>query len=318
MSGPRRHLVALSNQSVTLRIERTGARAGLALASARPVLEVCVTPRFVELLTSWRVSLAAEGMSAKTIRTRHYGVTAMSNHFDPVTATTEQVRSWLADQRSGWTRATYHGTARAWFAYVVEQGDRTDNPMAVIRRPREPRRVPRPVTDEDLETAIDQAVGNVRAFLLLAAYAGLRVHEIAKLRGEDITAKHIRVLGKGNREDVIPTHPLVWELAQQMPRRGWWFPSPRSQRGHILSNTVTQQISRYFTELGIDATAHMVRHTFCTRVLEASGRDIVRTQRLARHASPRTTVGYLFVSDEDLRDVIFNLDDGRTNAEDAA
>lgn len=274
---------------------------------------------YLNVLASWAVAMRAENKSAKTIRTRHYGITALANRADPLTATADQVREWLADQGSAWTRATYYATARAWFAFLVAERLRVDDPTAGIRRPREPRRVPRPVPARDLAWCLadtasmprgdgDAGPCHLHAYLVLSAYAGLRVHEIAKIRGEDVTSSGLRVLGKGNREDVIPTHPLVWALAQSMPRRGWWFPSPRAHRGHVLANTVSQQMSRYFREVGVEATAHMVRHSFGTRVIEASGRDLVTTQQLMRHESPRTTVGYLLVSDERRRAVILGLD----------
>jgi integrase len=71
--------------------------------------------------------------------------------------------------------------------------------------------------------------------IVLAAFAGLRVHEIAKLRGQEVDADNrtIYVVGKGGRGASIPMHRMVVEIAEAMPRRGWWFPARHQfgQRG---------------------------------------------------------------------------------------
>jgi integrase len=72
-----------------------------------------------------------------------------------------------------------------------------------------------------------------RTYVLLGAYAGLRVHEIAKVRGEDVDtdAMTLRVHGKGGVEAVLPLHPLIATISRGYPDRGWWFPSPARASG---------------------------------------------------------------------------------------
>jgi integrase/recombinase XerD len=269
------------------------------------------TPETERLLAAWRTALRAEARTRDTIDTRVYGVTSLAKTCDPVHATTDEVRAWLADQRSPWTTRTYFVTARRWYAFLLERGARADDPTAVMRAPRLPKRVPRPLDAAALEQCLADAQGVTYAYLLLGAFEGLRVSEIARVRGEDVTRAGIRVRGKGGREDVLPTHPLVWELAQGMPRRGWWFPSPNARRGHVLAGTVSTHLSRYFAEVGVDGTAHMLRHSFGTRVLAASGRDLLTTSQLMRHENPATTAGYLLVDDAHRAAVIHGLPGGR-------
>jgi integrase/recombinase XerD len=273
-----------------------------------------MTGDFERLLGKWRTALRAEGRTADTIRTRHYGLIALARDLpdgsDPIHATTDELRVWLAAQDSAWTVRTYFVTARSWFGFLRAERVRKDDPTAGMKAPRMPRRTPRPLDEAALQVCLAQAEGHVRAYLVLGAFEGLRVSEIARTRGEDVTRAGIRVRGKGGREDVLPTHPLVWELAQGMPRRGWWVPSPMREGAHVAPDTVSRSLSRYFRDMGINGTAHMLRHSFGTRVLEASGRDLLTTSQLMRHENPSTTAGYLLVEDEHRRAVVHRLSNG--------
>lgn len=78
-----------------------------------------------------------------------------------------------------------------------------------------------------------------------------------------------------------------------MPKNGALFIRPRG--GRHLPYTVGIAISRYLKELGIDATAHQLRHWFATEVY-AHGHDIRVTQELLGHSDPSTTAGYVAYS----------------------
>jgi len=160
-----------------------------------------------------------------------------------------------------------------------------------LKRPRPPRGVPRPLTRLQVSDALAAACGNSRAFVLLAAYAGLRVHEIAQLRGEDVTVTSIRVVGKGGRDDPVPTHPLIWAEAQTRPRVGWWFPS-HSRTGHLKPDSVSTSVRRLLTSIGCDGHAHQLRHSYGTEILKAAGGNVRVAQVCLRHASLASTMIY--------------------------
>lgn len=259
------------------------------------------------VLAGWSVAMRAANRTPATIRTRLGAIGSLRKAgFDPISASTPDLRDWLA-RYDGWTVVTYTAAAKAWYAHLAAEGIRGDDPAAALTRPRQPKRTPRPVSGPDLEAALDAADGHVRAFVTLAAYAGLRCSEIARLRGEHVTPVALLVRGKGGREDYIPTHPRVWLLAQTYPRRGWWFPSP-AHAGHMHPNSVSKSLSRLFDDLDIRATGHQLRHTFVTRTYRTSGWNLLTTQRLARHESPATTAGYAAVEDELARAAVLALD----------
>ena len=69
--------------------------------------------------------------------------------------------------------------------------------------------------------------------LLLAALAGLRAHEIAKVRGHDVDsdARTLYVIGKGGHAATIPTAPATGRDRRTMPARGLWFPAIATHPG---------------------------------------------------------------------------------------
>ena len=135
-----------------------------------------------------------------------------------------------------------------------------------------------------------------RTMIILAAYAGLRAHEIAKIRGEDIDTRAgtITITGKGGRTDTLPAHALILQAAADHPRRGWWFPSPVNPGQPITAKNVGAVIAAALRRAGVNATAHQLRHRFATALLR-SGADSRIVQTLMRHESLATTALYLAV-----------------------
>lgn len=96
--------------------------------------------------------------------------------------------------------------------------------MDKVGAPRRPRGEPRPVSNGHMPLLLATNMHHkTRVMVHLAALAGLRVHEIARIRGEDVDpiGRTINVTGKGGVKAAIPMHQVVLELAGSMPRPGW-------------------------------------------------------------------------------------------------
>lgn len=265
-----------------------------------------------DTLEAWRLRGLAAGHSERTINSRADTIRRLSRDgLDPMGATRDELTEWLANlagrdgrpvQRS--TRATYRAHLRAWFGWLVESGRLETDPAADLPSIKPPRGLPRPVSPGDVEAILaacaDNRARQTAAYVILAAYAGLRVHEVAKVRGEDIAAEEIEIVGKGGSRASVPLVPVIERLAGTMPRTGYWFPSG-SERGHVSRCSVSAAIGRAMKRAGVRGTPHALRHFYCTQVLRATGGDLRKTQRLARHASPATTAIYTQVLDEELR-----------------
>lgn len=248
-------------------------------------------------LEDWSAWLRAGGASEKTITTRVSGIAAACSylkHDDPVSFTSRQLVRWLAHCRSPWTRRTYWSTARQWHAWLVAEGLRLDNPTERLPRPPQPRGIPRPASSASLGAVLETAPRRVRAYILLATFAGLRVHEIAKVRGEDFEAGGLYVLGKGGQQHWVPVHPLIEQVRRGFPAEGYWFASD-TDLGHVKPESVSNTISRAFRRHGFEVTAHQLRHWFGTHALRSS-RDLRVTQELMRHMSISSTQVYTEVA----------------------
>jgi site-specific recombinase XerD len=212
---------------------------------------------------------------------------------------------------SGSTAATYNSYLRAWFGWLAVMGHRTENPMLKVASPRYPDRLPRPVSDDDLVLLLSAPMHKrTRVMIMLAALAGLRVSEIARVRGEDIdmAAPRIYIFGKGGTKSWLPLHPLLVAAAQIMPERGWWFPANSRRPGdHIHSKSVSDIIGQAMRRAGARGTPHALRHWNGTTLLD-DGADLRTVQELLRHKQLNTTAIYTKVPDLRRHDAVNRLD----------
>jgi site-specific recombinase XerD len=233
------------------------------------------------------------------------------NHINEVQP--EQVSEFLASPTLGaGSRATYFRQINSFYAWWAKQGGR--HITAELPRPREPRGEPRPLSSAQVQQLLDTPMHRrTRVMILLALLAGLRVHEIAKVHGEDIDieAGQLQVTGKGGVMATLPLHPLLISAAATMPKHGYWFPANATRPGqHVLRRSVSHVISLACERAGImDGTAHRLRHWYATTLLH-DGADVRTVQTLLRHASLTTTQRYTLVTDERRRKAISQLEIG--------
>lgn len=267
-------------------------------------------------IEEWRTWMQAEGVAANTLTPRLRRVQLFAEAIDcpPEDATTEHVVGYLSSLGVGKsTRATYHSHLRSWFRWLVTTGYRDDQPMERVRPPRVPRRLPRPVTDRELEAILACRMHKrTRMMVLLACLQGLRCHEIAKMRGEDVNLKDglLTVVGKGGVRATLQLHADVLDLAREFPARGWWFPTHKGNHkggsGPILARSVSNIVSDVFTRAGVAGGAHRLRHWHGTTLVK-EGNDVRVVQTLLRHASLSTTALYTAIDPTQQRAAIDTL-----------
>ncbi|MGW0043498.1 tyrosine-type recombinase/integrase [Rhodococcus sp. NPDC003348] len=281
------------------------------------------------LIDEWEVWQFAARRSEVTVTERVRVIRRLADEtgLDPVRLEPVQIVRWLSSH-SDWSAAThytYHSYLVAWFKWLQIQEHRVDNPMLKVGTPKAPDRVPRPVADSELMRLLRTGMHHrTRVMILLAALAGLRAHEIAKLRGEDVDLErgHIVVIGKGGVAKIVPLHRILARVAETMPSRGYWFPGAKMRPGeHMRGKNVSQAVSNVMRRAGIRGTCHSLRHWFGSTLLD-DGADLRVVQELLRHSSIATTQIYTKVPDGRRRDAVAGLDLYRTLAteteEDAA
>jgi integrase/recombinase XerC len=189
--------------------------------------------------------------------------------------------------------------------------------LAVLRAPKLPQSVPKPLTPEDADAALE-AAGDVAtsvwqqkrdiAILTLLYGCGLRISEALGLtRREAPQGDVLVVIGKGRKERHVPVLPAVREAVADylaacpypLTRDGPLFVGARG--GPLSPRLVQRQMQMLRGMLGLPETAtpHALRHSFATHLLGGGG-DLRAIQELLGHASLSTTQRYTKVEPEHL------------------
>ena len=166
-----------------------------------------------------------------------------------------------------------------------------------------------PETPATKETLCDQAI------LELAYASGLRLSELKNLRLEQLhlDAGFINVIGKGNKERVVPVGRTAAAALQAFLAHGRPnLVTPKSPANVFLTKrgtpfaavTLWLHIKNRVRRAGItrNITPHMLRHSFATHLLE-NGADLRVIQELLGHANISTTEIYTHVTGRRLRDI---------------
>ncbi len=264
--------------------------------------------------------LSARGLARSTQECYLRAVTCLDRFYDksPASLTMRDVQRFLIhlSQDRGFAPATCNVYAHGLrFFYAVTLG-RTGVRFHVPRS-REPRRQPE-ILSRDEVRAVLGAAGNVRDRTLLSiAYgAGLRASEVLALKLADIDRGRmcLRIReGKRGKDRLGLLSEAMLDMLQAYWRarrpKDWLFPGqvpgrPITRRtGWVILQTAKAKAG--ITKRG---GLHSLRHAFATHLLEA-GVDIVVIQRLLGHASIRSTLRYLHLSERRLMVTGSPLDD---------
>lgn len=243
-------------------------------------------------------------LSPNTVRLRTVYLTRLGAEHELATATTVILRTWIADhaRNSEWSAQTINvavGTFRSFYRWAYEGGRISDNPAMPLRNVTIPQRTPRIATVDHIAAGLASARVEVRAFTLLGAECGLRVHEIAKLHTSERDGEWLTIVGKGGRRRSVRMSPelcaVLDELAAKHPGDSWYFPSPHRAHEHVATETLRGWARR---ELGTNP--HSLRHRAGTTVYRGTENNLRVTQVFLGHRSPATTAIYVHVDRDDL------------------
>lgn len=204
---------------------------------------------------------------------------------------------------------------RAFYLWAQQEGLVEESPVNNVKTPRRRQGLPKALNETQVEQLLQVPLEpRNRAILLLMLHAGLRLVEVSRLKWGDIDqeAGTARVMGKGDKERVVPLHP---ELEEAL--RLWMGPHPL--RAHVplfpgynnealkprAIGTIIEKIGR---EAGLSKriSPHMLRHTFATRLLRCDV-NLRIIQELLGHASVATTQIYTKVVPQDKAQAISKL-----------
>jgi integrase/recombinase XerD len=181
--------------------------------------------------------------------------------------------------------------------------------------PRDRRRLPTVLSEEEVARLINAAGTLFRRTLLITLYGtGMRRAELARLKVSDIDSQRmmIRVVeGKGGKDRDLPLSPTLLETLREYWRwrkpKTYLFPSRDPRRGPeqpISDKSIwiaCQEAARH-AGLNKRISPHTLRHSWATHLLEV-GTDLRTIQVLLGHGDLETTAQYLHLSQRRLRAV---------------
>lgn len=242
-----------------------------------------------------------------------------------------QIQAYLAfifgQQQKRRSVARLLSTLRRFYRFLVRENIIVDDPTALLESPKSDKSLPGSLSEKQVEDLLDapdtdNSLGlRDRAMLELLYATGLRVSELINLQLSQVSFQQgvIRVIGKGNKERLVPLGEVCHD---------WLYRYIREARPDLLQSAgresaicseifvtrrgsaMTRQsfwylIKRYAVIAGIDSAClspHTLRHAFATHLLN-HGADLRVVQMLLGHSNISTTQIYTHVADQRLREL---------------
>jgi integrase/recombinase XerC len=251
----------------------------------------------------------------------------LGNQFDSPALeqiTAGMVKSWLAtikeyDDLAAKSINRKISALKSFFKYQMRLGLLDKSPMLMVVSPKAKKRLPVFVAEKDMVTLFasvefpDNWNGRTERLVLLLFYqTGMRLSELIQLKvGQlDPSSKQVKVLGKGNKERIIPVEGgILTEIASYIQDRNLVFPGTNfvftTAKGRPLQpRTVYAFVKKWLTLVTTvqKKSPHILRHSFATHLMN-HGADLNAVKELLGHSSLAATQVYTHNSIEKLKEV---------------
>jgi integrase/recombinase XerC len=241
------------------------------------------------------------------------------------------VRRYLAHlDQYGYSAATLArkvATLRSFYKYLHRRGLVSNNPMLMIRSPKQARRLPKAITVQQVEKLLaapddrDALGARDKAILETLYSTGVRVSELVDLnrRHLDDDEETLLVRGKGKKERIVPlgSHALrairhYLGLLDSDARFAHLRPAAvaghdvplfiNKSGGRLSTRSVRRKLDKYLARCGLEpgVSPHTLRHSFATHLLD-NGADLRSVQELLGHQSLSTTQIYTHLTTQRMR-----------------
>jgi integrase/recombinase XerC len=235
------------------------------------------------------------------------------------------VRSWLAALKEGGLSSRSINrkisTLRSWYKQLIRVGEVEQSPMGAILSPKAGKRLPVYIEQKDMTVLFEEVRfpdnwegWTDRLLLIIFYYTGIRLSELIGLKEGQVDAGNrvIKVLGKGNKERVIPVNKVLMtaideyrekkRVELEAPDREFLLVSRNGRK--LYPKYVYRAVHNYLAQITtIDQKSpHVLRHTFATHLMNA-GAELNSVKELLGHASLAATQVYTHNSIEKLKDI---------------
>lgn len=234
------------------------------------------------------------------------------------------IRSWLAKIKGeeALTNKSINrkiSSLKSFFKYLLKHGIIQQTPMQSIVSPKISKRLPQFVDEKDIKKLFEQIEfpddhnGRTERLILLLFYSsGMRLSELINLKESsiDYSYSHIKVLGKGNKERIIPaSNELLQSIKNYIAQKPVINPETdvvfTTEKGTALyPKKVYNLVKKYLSEAtSIEKKSpHILRHTFATHLMN-NGAEMNSVKELLGHASLSSTQVYTHLTIEKLKEV---------------
>jgi integrase/recombinase XerC len=236
-----------------------------------------------------------------------------------------QIRSWLASLRASGisSRSIVRkiSALKSFYKFLLRKGVVEKNPLVQISSPKVSKSLPVFIREEEaaqmgqtLAIASEDWKGfNARLLVTFFYYTGMRLSELINLKEEqlELSRSQLKVLGKGNKERIIPLHAdLITLIKEYIQKKQDQLTSTEPYL--LLTESGKKLYPRYAWQLvnqvlGAATTVqkkspHVLRHSFATHLLN-NGADLNAVKELLGHSSLAATQVYTHNTIEKLKEV---------------
>jgi len=243
-------------------------------------------------------------------------VDELAGGFSLDTIQTLHIRRFIAQLHarglSGRSLARRLSAWRCFYRWLGLRGETSQNPVEGVRAPKSPKALPKVLSPDEanrlLDSLDDEESSDVlmtrdQAMFELFYSSGLRLAELAALDIsclEDVAAGEVRVLGKRNKLRLVPVGRQAREAVATWGQRRTEVAAPEQtalfvgKRGkRINPRVIEERLKQRALAKGLPTRVHphMLRHSFASHLLQASG-DLRAVQEMLGHASIASTQVY--------------------------
>ena len=234
------------------------------------------------------------------------------------TANKNQLQKYLSRLSGTATSIARKASAlRGFYKFLISEKIITENPTEGLELPKRQKKLPKFLTEQEVELLISNAGDTrnsvrLRAMLELLYASGLRVSELCGLPMTAILGDRLLIHGKGAKERIVPIHDGAQEaLAKWLKVRGdvnskYVFPST-SKTGYITRDGFYKILKKCAVLSGISpdrVSPHILRHSFASHLL-ANGANLRAIQTMLGHEDIATTQIYTHIMPDKLKEAVF-------------
>jgi integrase/recombinase XerD len=256
-----------------------------------------------------------DGLSIKTLENYNYNLIKFASVIKkPLAAVNiNDLRMYLAIRSKDMKASSLNGQIsilKSFFSWLFAEEYIPKNPAAKLKQTKEPKRVRKALTEEEIEL-LRQVCKNDREKALkeFLVSTGCRLSEVVGIDKDSVSwyEMSVYVIGKGNKERKVYFSTkakvlLKKYLSSRKDDTPALFVSSRAPHGRLSDRGIQKEVKRIAERAGFDKSVypHLFRHSFATHSLN-KGMNITTIQHLMGHESSATTLIYAELSDENIK-----------------